>query len=33
MKHNPDALSWFSKPELALQQRAKDYKDKKQKEK
>ena len=33
MKQNPDALTWFSKPELALKQRVNDYKSKKQKEK
>ena len=33
MKQNPDALTWFSKPELALKQRVNDYKNKKQKEK
>ena len=29
MKQNPDALTWFSKPELALKQRVNDYKNKK----
>ena len=33
MKVNPDALTWFQKPELALKQRVNEYKDKKQKEK
>ena len=33
MKENPDALTWFSKPELALKQHVNDYKNKKQKEK
>lgn len=33
MDIDPEALTWFQKPELALQQRVNDYRNKKQKEK
>lgn len=32
MKHNPDALAWFTKPEKAMKQRINDYVNEKQKE-